>query len=744
MYRQLSVLLSSLLLFALLAAGGVLTRLDQMGLDLLFRLRGPQPPDQRIVLIGVDEASLQRLGPWPFPRRLHTQLLSQLHQARAIGFDFLFAEPSTDDGLFSQAMSQSPPVVLALAHGYDGRLATPSAELHGFTATGHIETLLGGDGVVRRVNLSHTQTTPPFALALLSAAHLPMHLPLDTDAAMINYYGPEENFLWLSYADVLAGKYRQEFFKDRLVLIGANAIGLGDIHVTPFTRERPTAGVEIQATIIANLLNQQWISPYPLFLWVCMVLLSLLILLVWPRYGERFNLLCTLGLGWTAIAIAFFLFRHALLGAYLQVVLLLALSYPLHLLLQLLASARQILSQVRRLDRELDAGLQAVAKNLPPQTNQPTSNTLTGSALQRHLDRLQVATQALSLQHHFLEQLLKEELPPLILWAEEDGAPVFANAAFSELWLSLNPDEHSLPWVADFLCRLQPSEHHQVPAGLLHFQTLGNHGRRYHQAAFHPLLAADTGFRGLLAIIQDITEIKELERVKDEVVAVVSHELKLPLTTILGYGEMLSDSLAGPQRLYAEEVCSQSRRLQQMIEDFLDIARLESGHKQVRRFPFPLGRMLEDGIAAVTPKAKGKIIRLNLQQPNRTTPFVGDESLLLQAVINLLDNAVKFSPPGTEVCLVLREEAETFHLEVSDQGPGIPAEERIRIFEKFQRIETTGEQGFGLGLHLVKQIIHRHGGEIAIVETKEGGARFELILPKVYQDTDKEESDPCE
>ncbi|MGD9947485.1 MAG: CHASE2 domain-containing protein [Desulfobulbus sp.] len=742
-YRRLTVPLFSLILFGLLAAGGLLARLDQTGLDLLFRLRGPQPPDQRIVLIGVDEISLLQLGAWPFPRRLHGQLLNRLRLARAIGFDFLFPEPSRDDALFSQAMTQGPPVILPLAHERDGRLAKPNPDLHGFAATGHIETLLAGDGLVRRVNLTNAPGAPPFALALLAAARMTVMLPIKANAAIINYYGPEESFLWLSYAEVLAGKYPEDFFKSRLVLIGARAIGLGDSHVTPFTRERPTAGMEIQATIIANLLDHQFIRPCPLFLWAGIVLVSLMTLLVWPCCGERFNLLCNLGLSLGAVTVAIILFHWALLASFLSVLVFLALSYPLHLLQQLLWTTGQILIQARHLDRELDAGLQAVAKNLPALPVQPAAHALTGSALQRHLDRLQTAVQALSLQHHFLERLLKEELPPLILWGEEDGAPIFANAAFSRLWALLNPAGGPLPSAPAFLNKIEPGNPHPRPEEMLHFQVLGSDGRRYHQASFHPLLAPETGFRGLLTIIQDITEIKELERVKDEVVAVVSHELKLPLTTILGYGEMLTDSLEDAPRLYAQEICNQSRRLQRMIEDFLDIARLESGRKQVRRFPFPLGRMLEDAVAAVTPKAREKTVTLNLYQPNRTTPFVGDESLLLQAVINLLDNAVKFSPRETEVSLSLVEQAEHFQLQVRDQGPGIPMEERFRIFDKFQRIDNTDAEGFGLGLHLVKQITQRHGGKISVVEAQGSGATFELTLPKLHQVVDEEESAPC-
>ena len=134
---------------------------------------------------------------------------------------------------------------------------------------------------------------------------------------------------------------------------------------------------------------------------------------------------------------------------------------------------------------------------------------------------------------------------------------------------------------------------------------------------------------GTLAVFQDVTELKELERVKDEVVSIVSHELKLPLTTILGYGEMLAMTLDGAPRQYAGEICSQSRRLNRMIEDFLDIARLESGRQRVRRYPFPPGRMLEDAVAGGDPggdqveigAAQGMRHSLMFRRKASTTPW---------------------------------------------------------------------------------------------------------------------------
>lgn len=746
MIKRLIAPVAGLLLIGLLHFGGLLAGLGNDGLDLLFRLRGPRPPDQRIVLIGVDEPSLRQLGAWPFPRRLHAELLGHLRQSTAVGFDVLFPEPTADDALFSRALESGPPVILAISHEQDGRLLRPAGSIAGYKGIGHIETILAGDGIVRWVDLNADPAQPALSLSLLRAAAVSVPDLAAPSRVLINYYGPEGTFLFLSYAEVLAGRYPPDFFKDRLVLIGAQAVGLGDSHITPFTREQATPGVEIQATIINNLLAHSFIRPLSWLPWLLIGLTCLVAVSVWPTCGERVNLLINSALLLAVFAGAWLLFQQFLFFNFPQVLLFLFFAYLTHLVQQLLRAANRIFVEARRLDQELDAGLHLVAGTIPEQYLRAATSTnpLTSSAIQRHLDRLQAAANALSLQHHFLENLLKEELPPLILWEEGSSRTVFANSAFAQFWREFAPMDLELPACQHFLDAItRPlakttlhDDNHIAAGEPVNIELLGTSGRRFYQAELHPLLVPDTGFRGMLAVLQDITGITELERIKDEVVAIVSHQLKLPLTTILGYGEILTDTLSGEQQLYAQEICGQSRRLNRMIEDFLDIARLESGRKQVRRFPFPLGRMIEDAITTVQPAARKKSIDIIAHQPSRTTPLFGDESLLLQAMINLLDNAVKFSPEHTTVTVEMEEQPQQFVLRVIDRGPGIAWEERQRIFDKFQRGNQTAKaDGFGLGLHLVQQIVDRHHGTIAVLDGDKG-AVFQIILPKLDRAVD--------
>jgi signal transduction histidine kinase len=241
----------------------------------------------------------------------------------------------------------------------------------------------------------------------------------------------------------------------------------------------------------------------------------------------------------------------------------------------------------------------------------------------------------------------------------------------------------------------------------------------------------DLGFTGILASFTDVTEIRELERLKSEVMNIVSHELRLPLTTIMGFSEMLSESLEGPEREYALQIQSQSARLAKMIGDFLDIARIESGKYLIHKYPFDLLSIIHDASSGVAHSAGVKDIHITYELPQKTTPLLGDESLITQAILNLLDNAVKFSPVSSRVLLSVVEKENMIEITVADEGEGIADIEKPKVFDKF--IRGTGQvqgSGFGLGLSFVKEVVEGHSGEVRVGDSEFGGAEFIILLPK--------------
>ena len=747
MLNRVSILIISIIFFGLFQLGGAVSFLSDKALDVLFLLRGPTEPSQEIIIIGVDEESLDALGAWPFPRKCHAQLLESLTQAKAIGFDILFSEPTEQDEIFSTAIKLSPPVILAAAYNYQNRILFPVPSVSGYSGIGHIEIILSRDGIVREaMPFQHPghSPLPTFASAILKGAGIDVQQNIDAPI-LINHYGPEISFLYLSYIDVMEGKIPKGFFKNRFVLIGVKALGIGDYHITPFSKKYPTPGVEIQATILNNLVDNNPLQRMRLVSWLFMISVSVISCLIWPGKGIRINLIINFSLVSILIISSFFLFRMSLFLNPVPALLFMGLSFGVYLAMEQFWIAKSIFGEMKRLDLQIEKRLQRVYTNSPTQffNLQPAPGTTRG--IKRHLTHLQAGVKVLSLQHHFIENLLQEELLPLILWDKHSGIVIIANTPFNTFWKTHSPEQSSLPKLHQFIHLLKKNQpdgeksntdissflqdNTEIPA--IDIGLKNNGLQKYYRINMQLFEVEDIQFSGVLAILTDVTEIKELERLKDKIVSIVSHELKLPLTVILGYGEMLAESLKDEQKQYIDEICSQTKRLNRLIEDFLDVARIEHNRQEIRRLPLDLLDLVQEAKNAVLIPAEKKSIALITQLPFRATPLIGDYSLLLQAVINLLDNAIKFSPRETKITISLVEEIEQFTLCVSDQGPGVPEESRNEIFDTFNRGQhASTAEGFGLGLSFVKQVVLKHHGEIWLEPKTSKGSKFCITLAK--------------
>lgn len=718
-------------------------------LDFLFQIRGPIETSQSIVIIGIDEDTLDSLGAWPFARDIHGTLLKQLAPAKVIGFDLLFSEPTDEDGLFNKAIKLAPPVVFTAARDYTHNTLTPASSLYNFRDFGHINSILGNSGIIRKTRLHQNNQLDNFSLVMLKAGGKPVTISNLSSPKLINFYGPEFTFLYLSYNDVLRGTIAPEFFQDRFVLVGAQALGLGDVHVTPFTENHPMPGVEIQATILNNLLDASFLTELPYISWTLTALFFFMSVFLWPTTSEKRNMIINTTGVFVPVAASIFLFHYNLFLDPSTPLLFLVVSYLVHLSLQGLWITKKLITEVTELDHELEAGLHKIYTNIPRQLIPPTKDTsahklLTGG-LRRHINRMHDGVGALALQNHFINHLLKEEVDPLILWEINSGKVILANSMFNRFWRNRFDDSPPLPGLHQFLALLENqkiSDDISTPNNEIDFRSsdkiwsidisLQHQGRTfYYKVNMHGVETAQSRFSGVLASVTDVTEIHELERMKSDLLGIVSHELKLPLTTILGYSEMLTDMLEDEPKQYAREISTQTKRLNQLIENFLDLARIESGQYTIRQIPFDLSVVILDAVNGVSHMADQKRITIDVDIPAKVTPIVGDEPLLLQAIINLLDNAVKFSPPSTSVRVKLIEGKDNFTLKITDQGPGIALKDQEAIFDKFNRGSNKATpQGFGLGLSLVKQVIDSHNGSITILSTPKNGTTFHIILPK--------------
>ena len=715
---------------------GSLDSLSDNILDQFFHWRGERPSNQRIVIIGIDEGSLTNLGMWPLPRRLHARLLERLHQAEAIGFDILFREATPDDHDFSQAMADGAPVFLSVAKEGD-RLLTPSSTLSGYAGIGHIHTPISPDGVARGM-LLHYDGLPVLSLAMVNNKMV----KVKNGRLLINYYGKEKSFPYLSYQDVLNGRIDPQFFAGRYVLIGAEAAGLGDVHATPYTQTRPSSGVEVQATILGNLLENNFLTPLPHVSWLLTLAVFIMSVFFSPNIPVVGNVLIFISSGVILLAASYCCFLINIFINPIPALVTLAGTYLVYLILQGLWLARRMYLVVNTLNKELGNSLKNTYITIPRQFLQIKERRAFMSnfpgEISDYLHHMNEGILALNVQNRFIQHLLSEATPPIILWDKQNGAVVLASTLFRHLWRDMRI-QPALPRMGEFLVLFEDeSQKAQLKETLAlgnkpHNLTVRLPGRKisYFQVIFQEVTTSDDFFSGIIAILTDVTELRELEKMKSEVLSVVSHELRLPLTTILGYSEILLAVLPEEQRRHVQEIYSQTQRLNRMLDSFLDISRIESGKYVVLSVPLDILAVAHDAIFAVNYAAAEKGIAIESHLPDKCSPVYGDEPLLLQAIINLLENAIKFSPPLSPVTLTIREEKEHIAIEVADRGPGISYEDRDNIFSKFHRgANVSREEGFGLGLSLVSQAVFGHGGVIELLTFAPAGAHFLIRLPK--------------
>ncbi len=268
-------------------------------------------------------------------------------------------------------------------------------------------------------------------------------------------------------------------------------------------------------------------------------------------------------------------------------------------------------------------------------------------------------------------------------------------------------------------------------------------GRHYLAQAAH----LSSG-RGTVVVLADITRLKNLEQMRRDFVANVSHELRTPLTSIVGFLEAMEDQGYDPKkcRHFAARIKRQAQRMSRLVEDLLLLSSLESPGVELNRSSSAARTIAERAMEDLTPAASDKrqqVVLLDSRDWN--TALWGDEPKLVQALSNLLDNAIKYSPEKTRIDLDCRRQGSMLEISVTDQGPGIAAEHLPRLFERFYRVDKSRSRelgGTGLGLAIVKHIVERHGGKVGVESELGRGSRFWMALPLAEKNKEAASENP--
>jgi PAS domain S-box-containing protein len=248
----------------------------------------------------------------------------------------------------------------------------------------------------------------------------------------------------------------------------------------------------------------------------------------------------------------------------------------------------------------------------------------------------------------------------------------------------------------------------------------------------YPLLDEKGELRGAVHIAHDITEQKKMERLKDEMISSVSHEMRTPLTAMLGFTEFMLENEVPreQQRDYLQTIHQETERLSELISNFLDLQRLQSDMESYRPEPIHISALLQDAAHLFSVASKNH--RILIDCPAGLPEALGDFRRLQQAMKNLLSNAIKYSPEGGSVILGAKEESGKIVVWVKDEGVGIPAHAMDKVFKRFYRVDEGGRRmlgGVGLGLALVREVVRAHGGEVWVESTLGKGSTFYFSLP---------------
>jgi len=334
-----------------------------------------------------------------------------------------------------------------------------------------------------------------------------------------------------------------------------------------------------------------------------------------------------------------------------------------------------------------------------------------------------------------------------ILLVAADGRILLTNAALHRL-LNIPTDRAPLD-IVDFCAWLAPRLHDAegfcrlIERAMAEKEPLSGEmvlllpHRRECVVLATPVRLWDGSEIGRLITLDDVTEARAADRVKSEFVALASHELRSPIHIILGYLELLLDGRFGPltaqQREHLALVMASGQQLAFLVNDLLDLSRLQQGQLTLHRTPVNISAVCHDVVCALAPQAVAHRQKLHLDLPHEPLMMSGDYNRLSQVVRNLVDNALKYTPDGGTITVRAWDRDGWATIEVRDTGIGINPDEQVRLFTRFFRVDnemTRKTTGTGLGLAITRAIVELHGGTITVESQRGSGSVFRVVLPR--------------
>jgi PAS domain S-box-containing protein len=715
---------------------------DYLFYDQLSGLSRPAA-DPDILLVTIDDPSLQSLGKWPWPRQYHATLLNKLQAAKpkAILLDILLSEPSTeaDDNALAAAMQQGTPVFVPMhfvSPGSDGRdydvvkpIPPIAAAAAGF---GQVNVEFDNDGVVRRTILCVPEGEKgqkwPHAVELLARVDgkpTPAYRTGDRcGSSVLIPYAARGSFTEISYADLLNGEVPAELIAGKTVIIGATAVGSGDSYPVPLADGGLLSGAEIMANMHSAIKRNNFVTPLPFAATLILSLLPVLVLLYgFLRLSPRWALVASL----SAVAIVL-LTSGILLGAQIwfppgAAVLGLLLVYPLWGWRRLQAMSDFMDTELGALEKEGEIVPVSPPTQLAADMVGRQSATLAG-AIDHMRDLRRVIADTLE---HLPDPMFVTDLNDTITLTNQQLDDRVGKDITGEN-LSAALDEYVLPAYRRAVDIYLAKRSERGEAEEDEFVRFVSTGARTFVLRAAKILSDTNELRGYIHYLADITDLARAETDREQALQLLSHDMRAPQSAIIA---MLPDLRDTNARARIER---HARRTMQLAQDFVQIARM--GETEFEGVDLLLAELARDVADSLWPLAKERDITIDVVDHEGDAFVFAEADSLSRALTNLVDNAIKFSPDHGVITIdVKRTDGNMLELSVQDQGQGIDADLLPQLFTRF----ASGREGksrvksLGLGLAFVRAVAERHNGTVRAENSATGGARFTLTLPEAVE-----------
>ncbi len=850
-YAQYLLTLSLLILSAFLVYSQAAKRLDLLAYDTAINLT-PVPVDDNIVIIAIDEKSLNSIGQWPWRRAIHAQLIEKLtkYNTALIALDILFSERSSshpeDDQTLASAIKTNGNVLLPLhlqplTHGGTLVEILPIPKLvEAARGMGHVHVDLDQDGLARGLYLNSgvgDAHWPSLSMAMASeinpmiqyirmveASNSP-YMSVNTQYRLIPFAGPGGTFATYSYLEVMLDQVPAEAFRNKTVLIGATAAGLGDIIPTPVSRSgNSMSGVELHANAYSALLSNTAIRPVD-SVWAYLLTFAFIMtpILLFPRLKPTHVLpsailLVVLVYTFSYLLVLFDKTWFPPINAIIGILL----AYPLWSW-QRMRQLNQFLNhELERLEKEPAISFRHIGQHPikeifeslnillkpkhyvllkdkeiitqdehTPLSYQRLKSTnkwmhdghtswitlpqepLTGETIyfhmgfvwthttnlpdhQDYLNKLDFTAPVTRNKPRYYEKVANrisqvreaihsmqdmrtfiskgfEEIPNAVFVTDPVGLIVFTNS-HAQTWFSSSGS----PLLGQAISSLfEPQQNSQVIQNMGKVLINGTQTNDEIQlndkdVLVHcaPFIVDEESDAGLMITLSDITQIRQQQREKNQLIDFLSHDVRSPLVSQLAMLNGLRTGRIVWEDKLIDEIEGHAKRSLNLSDQFLQITRAEQSAEQ-SFYEFDLLNAIEDSIDSLSQQAKAKHITLSFSD-DEPTWLCGNAELIERAITNLLSNAVKYSPEKTTVSIKSHSTQDNAIVEISDQGFGISTEELPYIFKRFHRqrqTELSGDKGAGLGLNFVQVVIDKHKGSIEVQSELGQGTSFILTLP---------------